>query len=48
MILQDQGKTWLEQGEKNTTYFFNLEKRSGEMSSLNKLLINNIVSEDQK
>ncbi len=38
-------QTWLEQGEKNTKYFFYLEKRSGEMSSLNKLLI---VSEDQK
>ncbi len=41
-------QTWLEQGEKNTKYVFNLEKRSVEMSSLNNLLINNIVSEDQK
>ncbi len=41
MILQDQANLVGTGGK-------DLEKRSGEMSSLNKLLINNIVSEDQK
>jgi len=39
---------WLENGEKNTRYFFNLEKRNGELTSINKLLINNTVTENGK
>lgn len=35
-------------GGENTKYFFNLEKRNGELTSISKLLINNIVTEDGK
>lgn len=39
---------WIEQGEKNTKYFFNLEKRNNEMSSVSKLMINNSICESNK
>lgn len=41
-------RKWLEQGEKCTKYFFNLEKRNHEISSLCKLKINDTVYEDGK
>ena len=41
-------RKWLEQGEKCTKYFFNLEKRNFELSSLCKLEINNLICEDVK
>lgn len=39
---------WLEHGEKNTKYFFNLEKRNNELSSVRKLMINNKICENNK
>ena len=39
-------RKWLEEGEKNTKYFFNLEKRNVEMSSLDKLNINDQITEE--
>ncbi len=39
-------RKWLEEGEKNTKYFFNLEKRNAEMSSLVKLNIKGQISEE--
>lgn len=39
---------WMEQGEKNTKYFFNLENRNRELSSIRKLMINNKVCENNK
>lgn len=41
-------RKWLEQGEKCTKYFFNLEKRNYEVSSLSKLKINDQICEDKK
>lgn len=41
-------RKWLEQGEKCTKYFFNLEKRNNELSSISKLTINNQIWEDEK
>ena len=41
-------RNWLEQGEKNTKYFFNLEKRNYEASSLTRLKINDQICEDKK
>ena len=41
-------RKWLEQGEKCTKYFFNLEKRNFELSSMCKLKINNLICEDVK
>ncbi len=32
---------WLEKGEKNTNYFFGLEKRNCDFASISKLMINN-------
>lgn len=37
---------WLEEGEKNSRYFFNLEKRNNELNSVLKLSINGDMSED--
>lgn len=40
---------WLEEGEKNTKYFYNLEKRNANLiTSLTKLKINDKISEDPK
>ncbi len=39
-------RKWLEEGEKNTKYFFYLEKRNAEMSSLVRLNINGQITED--
>lgn len=41
-------RKWLEQGEKCTKYFFNLEKRNFEQSSLSKLRINDLICDDKK
>lgn len=41
-------RKWLEEGEKNTKYFFNLEKGNVEMSSLVKLNINGQITEDRR
>ncbi|CAJ1069845.1 unnamed protein product [Xyrichtys novacula] len=41
-------RKWLEQGEKCTKYFFSLEKRNYEMSSLCKLKIHDAVCENEK
>lgn len=38
----------MEEGEKNTKYFFNLEKRAGEKTSICKLMINNTPNENPK
>lgn len=38
----------LEQGEKCTKYFFNLERRNHEISSLSKLKMNDAICEDEK
>ena len=39
-------RKWLEQGEKCSKYFFNLEKRNAEISSVSKLKINGTTCED--
>ena len=39
-------KKWLEEGEKNCKYFYNLEKRNANFTSLFKLKVNGQVSED--
>lgn len=39
-------RKWLEKGEKNSKYFFNLEKRNTELSSLKRLRIDDKVSTD--
>lgn len=39
-------KKWLEEGERNTKYFYNLEKRNANFTSIFKLKINDQVSED--
>lgn len=39
---------WLEEGEKNTKYFFNLEKRNAELTTIAKLKINEQISENMK
>uniref|UniRef100_A0A3P9JJZ9 Reverse transcriptase domain-containing protein n=1 Tax=Oryzias latipes TaxID=8090 RepID=A0A3P9JJZ9_ORYLA len=39
---------WIEEGEKNTTYFFNLEKQRQLKKQINKLSVNNFVYEDQR
>lgn len=41
-------RKWLEQGEKCTKYFFNLEKRNFEQSSVSKLRINDVICDDEK
>lgn len=38
----------MEEGEKNTKYFFNLEKKAGEKTSICKLIINNTPNENLK
>ena len=39
-------RRWLEQGEKCTKYFFNLEKRNYEQSSLSKLRVNDEICDN--
>jgi len=39
-------RKWLEEGEKNSKYFFNLEKRNTELSTLKRLLIDDKISTD--
>lgn len=39
-------RKWIEYGEKNTRYFYALEKRNGERLSINKLRINGTITED--
>ena len=39
-------KKWLEEGERNTKYFYNLEKRNANFPSIFKLKVNGQVSED--
>ena len=40
---------WYEEGEKNSRYFFNLEKRNSNLKSINRLeLNNNTITEDPK
>ncbi len=41
-------RKWMEAGEKNTKYFFNLEKRNREITSVNKLVINGATNENPK
>uniref|UniRef100_A0A3B3CA37 Reverse transcriptase domain-containing protein n=1 Tax=Oryzias melastigma TaxID=30732 RepID=A0A3B3CA37_ORYME len=41
-------RKWLEQGEKCTKYFFNLEKRNSEISCLRQIRIGDSISEDAK
>ncbi len=41
-------RRWLRQGEKCTKYFFNLEKRNYEQSSLGKLRINDAICDNEK
>lgn len=47
MLLSDR-RRWLEQGEKCTKYFFNLEKRNYEQSSLGKLRIYDAICDNEK
>ena len=40
---------WYEEGEKNSRYFFNLEKRNSNLKSINRLKLNdNTITEDPK
>lgn len=39
-------RKWMEEGERNSKYFFNLEKRSAEINLIRKLKINSTVTED--
>ena len=39
-------RKWMEEGEKNTQYFFNLEKRNAEISSIIKLNINGQITDN--
>ena len=39
---------WLEHGEKNSSFFFNLEKRRGEAKKISALYIDNSLSENEK
>ncbi len=39
-------RKWMEAGEKNTKYFFILEKRNREITSVNKLVINGPTNEN--
>lgn len=41
-------RKWMEAGEKNTKYFFSLEKRNREITSINKLVINDATNENPK
>lgn len=41
-------RNWMEQGEKNSRYFFNMEKRRNEINSIRKLDIGEKISEDSK
>ena len=41
-------RRWMGEGEKNTRYFFNLEKRNAELSSIHKLDINGQTSVNMK
>jgi len=38
---------WIEEGEKNSSYFFNLEKHKQALKNINKLSINNCISEEK-
>jgi len=39
-------RKWLEEGEKNSKYFFNLEKRNTELTTLKRLLTDDKISTD--
>lgn len=39
---------WLEEGEQNSSYFFNLEKHHFNNNDINRLNVNGIVTEDMK
>ena len=39
---------WIEQGEKNSSYFFSLERRRQERNSINVLMVNNVECSDNK
>lgn len=39
---------WMEAGEKNTKYFFGLEKRNREITSVNKLIIDGLTNDIPK
>lgn len=39
---------WLEHGEKNSSFFFNLEKRRGEAKKISALYIDNNLSKNEK
>ena len=41
-------RKWLEKGEQNSAYYFQLEKSRGKFNSISKLCINNIVTNDPK
>ncbi len=41
-------KQWLEMGEKNSKYFFNLEKRRVEVNAIKKMKIGGVICEDKK
>ncbi len=41
-------RRWLEEGEKCTKYFFNLEKRNYEQASFSKLRVNDVICENEK
>lgn len=37
---------WLEQGEQNSSYFFNLERQRGKHNTIHHLNVNGIVTDD--
>lgn len=39
---------WLEEGEKNTSYFFGLEKQRQTKKKINKLLVDNLRNDSQE
>uniref|UniRef100_A0A3B5R4M7 Reverse transcriptase domain-containing protein n=1 Tax=Xiphophorus maculatus TaxID=8083 RepID=A0A3B5R4M7_XIPMA len=39
-------RKWLEEGEQNTAYFFQLERTRGQFNSIQKLNINNFITDD--
>jgi len=43
-----QRQKWMEAGEKNAKFFFGLEKRNREITSVNKLIINGHTNENPK
>lgn len=39
-------RRWLEEGKQNTAYFFQLERACGKSNSIQKLHVNNAITDD--